>query len=89
MWVSEGEEREQKDCAAKDWDTDRRGHRHLNFARFTSCWFTVADRFTDTISAGDYAAFLRAMATDMALARRCKVAQLEDETEAATAVQVP
>ena len=45
----------------QDWNLDRDGEDHLNYSRFTMCWFQLADQFTDKIVAEDYIKYLRDM----------------------------
>lgn len=58
----EAEEREMKErqqaSLQEDWECDSQGYKHLNYQRFTQCWFVMADRFTHTIDAREYAEFL-------------------------------
>jgi Ca2+-binding EF-hand superfamily protein len=51
----------------EDWDADRGDYGHLNYKRFKKCWFTVADRFTDTLDANEYALFLYGVIKSMGL----------------------
>jgi hypothetical protein len=66
----EAEEAEMKkrqlDSFDDDWDADCQGHKHLNYQRFTQCWFVMADRFTQTVDAREYAEFLEKVQRMMA-----------------------
>jgi hypothetical protein len=65
--VEDREMRErQLESLQDDWDSDCQGHKHLNYQRFTQCWFVMADRFTHTVDAGEYAQFLEKVQQMMA-----------------------
>ena len=44
--------------AEEDWDADRQGHDHLNYARFTRAWFQLADHWTHDLNPESYESFL-------------------------------
>mmetsp|Transcript_13805 Transcript_13805/g.48999 ORF Transcript_13805/g.48999 Transcript_13805/m.48999 type:complete len:487 (+) Transcript_13805:137-1597(+) len=47
--------------ALDDWAIDHQGFSFLDYNRFVSCWFQVADQFTEKIVASEYTAFLTKM----------------------------
>ncbi|KAJ8602481.1 hypothetical protein CTAYLR_001212 [Chrysophaeum taylorii] len=49
---------EQRKLALEDWKIDNQGFGFVNYARFVSCWFQIADQFTDSITASEYDCFL-------------------------------
>ena len=44
--------------AEEDWETDRQGHDHLDYNRFTRAWFQLADHWTHDLSPESYEKFL-------------------------------
>jgi hypothetical protein len=69
VWDDGGIKGWSKVLATLDWDKDREGHGCLNFERFKRCWFEMADRFTNGVSASEYAEFLEKMIRRMKLRR--------------------
>lgn len=49
---------EHEKLAQEDWGIDHHGMGFLDYERFVSCWFQIADQFTDRIALKDYDAFL-------------------------------
>lgn len=50
--------REQRKLALEDWEIDHQGFGFVDYSRFVSCWFQIADQFTDSITAKEYNSFL-------------------------------
>jgi hypothetical protein len=44
--------------AKEDWVADAKGHKTLNKTRLEDCFFTLADRFTSSVSVKEYTSFL-------------------------------
>ena len=51
--------------ALEDWNIDHAGYGFLDYSRFTSCWFQLADQFTDGINEKEYTKFLANMVDKM------------------------
>lgn len=49
---------EQRKLALEDWEIDHQGFGFVDYSRFVSCWFQIADQFTDSITAKEYNSFL-------------------------------
>ncbi|KAG5185337.1 hypothetical protein JKP88DRAFT_312614 [Tribonema minus] len=64
-----------------DWVADSDGHAHLDYQRFTFCWFQLADRFTDDIDEQQYADFLWDMLNRMALVNIDGKLRLRDDAD--------
>lgn len=56
---------EQKKLAIEDWCVDNQGFGFVDYTRFVSCWFQIADQFTDSITAEEYDAFLRKIMSNL------------------------
>ena len=53
------DEHEQLRVAQEDWIIDTQGFGFIDYTRFVSCWFQIADQFTDSITVKEYDKFLR------------------------------
>lgn len=51
----------QRQLALEDWAIDNQGFGFVDYTRFVSCWFQIADQFTDSITADEYDNFLRSI----------------------------
>ena len=50
--------KEHRKLALEDWEIDHQGMGFLDYGRFASCWFQIADQFTEKISLDEYDSFL-------------------------------
>jgi hypothetical protein len=40
---------EREKVLSEDWSVDSEGHTHLDYMRFTFCWFQIADRWKKSL----------------------------------------
>ena len=48
----------QQKLAVEDWEIDNQGFGFVDYTRFVSCWFQIADQFTESITVAEYDVFL-------------------------------
>ena len=65
--IKEYDEADADACAAADWITDSRGKDEIDQERFFDCIFELADIWTRSISADEYASFLQRLLDDVAI----------------------
>ena len=54
----EGTKKERDEILEQDWEFDSHGDLVMNKRAFLDCWFQVADRWTESVNAKEYARFL-------------------------------